>query len=403
MIRLFYPQLRLKGEVRLPLSKSECNRLQILQWLSRGRIHAGILSESRDSLILKQALESSSELINIGDAGTAMRFLTAAFCLSSRDLTLTGSERMQQRPIGPLVEALRQLGFRIEYSRRSGFPPLHLLPSVQTQKRCWLETGLSSQFTSALLLSGAFMPLGLEIVTHGHEASSSYTHLTLSLLNDCGIRAYSTEYGYRVEPLDPEVKNVSMQAGADWSSAAYWYALAAMSKETDLLLCGLSPDTAQADRRIMEWFSDWGIESKSVSGGILLSKNPKPLPAEWEADLSENPDQAQTLIPLAAALGIRIRLCGLETLRHKETDRISAMQEVLRRAGCDLEEWKPGCWQLSGKLQIPGDFTLPDYGDHRMLLGFACWAALASIQIENPEVAGKSYPAFWQQLQQLAG
>ncbi|WP_295667858.1 3-phosphoshikimate 1-carboxyvinyltransferase [uncultured Mucilaginibacter sp.] len=406
-----------KGTVHLTGSKSECNRALIIEALSSGKVKVENISDAADTATLLQVLshkpkvESQQQndsgletqdlrLVNIGPAGTAMRFLTAYFTLQAEEVILTGSARMKQRPIGILVDALRELGAEIDYVENEGFPPIKLKGSlVQLSNKVSIKGNISSQYITALLLIAARLPFGLELHIEGELTSRPYVEMTLAMLQSAGIQHTWTDSVISIP--NQEFAETSLHVEPDWSAASYWYAIAALADEAELFLPGLTRYSLQGDSVITEIMANFGITSQFKDGGVYLTKEAKPL-ARKIFDLKSCPDLAQTIIVVCAALGHEATFTGLETLKIKETDRIKALQNELAKIGVKLVEkgevYKLDC---SEKL-IPERIFVDTYEDHRMAMAFAPLALLIpEVEIEDADVVEKSYPAFWKDLEKV--
>ncbi|MGZ3874033.1 MAG: 3-phosphoshikimate 1-carboxyvinyltransferase [Mucilaginibacter sp.] len=404
----------IKGTIQLTGSKSECNRALIIEALSNGRVKVENISDAADTRTLSEVLSLKSEalsqqggssspgtqdlrLVNIGPAGTAMRFLTAYFTLQEEEVILTGSERMKQRPIGVLVDALRQLGAHIEYVENEGFPPIKLKGSLeQLSNKVSIKGNISSQYITALLLIAARLPFGLELHIEGELTSRPYVEMTLAMLQTAGIK--HTWQGNVIAIRNQEFVATSLHVEPDWSAASYWYAIAALADEAELFLPGLTPYSLQGDSVITELMANFGITSQFKDGGVLLQKEPKAL-SRKVFDLKECPDLAQTIIVVCAALGHDATFTGLETLKIKETDRIKALQNELAKIGVKLVE-KGQVYKLDcSEKRLPERIFVNTYDDHRMAMAFAPLALLIpEVEIEDADVVEKSYPAFWKDL-----
>ncbi|MFN8276132.1 MAG: hypothetical protein U0T84_01490 [Chitinophagales bacterium] len=389
------------GWVQLPLSKSESNRWLILQALAGNQIQMPHISDARDTRLLQQALKQTTFVTDVADAGTAMRFLCAYYCASGQHRMLKGTLRMHQRPIGELVKALMQLGFRIDYLGTPGFPPLECIP-VNQQKigsEVRISGSISSQYISALLLIGAFLPHGISIQLTDALVSAPYVELTLACLQQCGIAITATEQGWQVAPQ--QVQPITARIGADWSAASYFYALAALSPQAQVSFPGLDGQSAQGDKVISEWLRRLAIETSFLADGTTIKKtNGKVEDENWLIDFTRHPDVAMTMMVIAAARGLKWRFTGLDSLRIKETDRLAAMQHELSKTGVTLQE-EAGVFSITGAFKLQPGTRFATYGDHRMAMAFAPLGVLAPVDIEAPEVVEKSFPLFWQQLQQL--
>jgi 3-phosphoshikimate 1-carboxyvinyltransferase len=406
-----------KGTVHLTGSKSECNRALIIEALSNGKVKVENISDAADAVTLSEVLSNKSEvlsqkerdfglqtqdlrLVDIGPAGTAMRFLTAYFTLQDEEVILTGSERMQQRPIGILVDALRQLGAEIDYTGNNGFPPINIKGNLkQTTNIITVKGNISSQYITALLLIGARLPLGLELYIEGELTSRPYVEMTLAMLETAGIK--HSWNGNSISIASQEFTSTSLHIEPDWSAASYWYAIAALADEAELFLPGLTQYSLQGDSVITEIMANFGITSQFKDGGVYLQKEAKPIGRKI-FDLKECPDLAQTIVVVCAALGHDASFTGLETLKIKETDRIKALQNELAKIGVKLIEkglvYKLDC---SEKF-IPERIFINTYDDHRMAMAFAPLALIIpEVEIEDAKVVEKSYPAFWKDLEKV--
>src|SRR6185437_16663975 len=406
-----------KGTIHLTGSKSECNRALIIEALSHGKVKVENISDAADTATLLQVLSPKSKvesqkkgdsgletqdlrLVNIGPAGTAMRFLTAYFTLQDEEVILTGSERMKQRPIGILVDALRELGAHIEYVENEGFPPIKLKGSlVQLSNKVSIKGNISSQYITALLLIAARLPFGLELHITSELTSRPYVEMTLAMLQAAGIQ-HSWE-GDVITIPNQEFANTSIHVEPDWSAASYWYAIAALADEAELFLPGLTQYSLQGDSTITEIMANFGITSQFKNGGVYLQKEVKPLMRKI-FDMKECPDLAQTVIVVCAALGHEATFTGLETLKIKETDRIKALQNELAKIGVKLIE-KGQVYKLDcSEKFIPENIFINTYDDHRMAMAFAPLAlVIPQLEIEDADVVEKSYPAFWKDLEKV--
>jgi len=403
------------GTIHLTGSKSECNRALIIEALSKGKVKVENISDAADTVTLLEVLSHKSEaesqnsglgtqdlrLVNIGPAGTAMRFLTAYFSFSDEEVILTGSERMKQRPIGILVNALRGLGAHIEYVENEGFPPLKINGSFgqQQKDKISIKGDISSQYITALLLIAPTLPKGLIVHIEGELTSRPYVEMTLAMLRQAGIQHQWV--GNNIHIPHQDFKETSLPVEPDWSAASYWYSIAALADEAELFLPGLTAYSLQGDSVITEIMANFGITSQFKDGGVYLKKEQKPLSRKI-FDLKSCPDLAQTIIVVCAALGHDATFTGLETLKIKETDRVLALQTELAKIGVKLIEkgqvYKLDC---SGKF-IPEKIFIHTYDDHRMAMALAPLALLIpEIEVEDYMVVEKSYPAFWEDLKKV--
>jgi 3-phosphoshikimate 1-carboxyvinyltransferase len=404
------------GEVRLTGSKSECNRALVIEALSHDKVRVENISDAADAVTLSKVLgltlqtvgyeaspithQLEHKIVNIGPAGTAMRFLTAYYTLQDEEVVLTGSERMKQRPIGILVDALRKLGAEISYEENEGFPPIRIKGNIQQQTNVISIKGdISSQYITALLLIAPKLPQGLELHIEGDLTSRPYVEMTLAMLQQAGIQHQWN--GNVISIANQEFKETVLPVEPDWSAASYWYAIAALADTADLFLHGLTQYSLQGDSVITEIMANFGITSQFRDGGVHLVKEAKPISRKI-FDLKECPDLAQTIIVVCAALNHEATFTGLETLKIKETDRIAALQNELGKMGVKLIEkgqtYKLDC---SGKF-IPERMFINTYDDHRMAMAFAPLAlVIPELEVEDSLVVEKSYPAFWTDLEKV--
>ena len=394
----------LKGEVNLPSSKSISNRVLIINSLSYSPHSIDNLSDSDDTRVLGEVLNGNTSQFDIGHAGTAMRFLTAFLSKIAGEWTLTGSERMQQRPIGILVDALRKLGASIEYTGKEGFPPLRILGSALTGTVIELDGSISSQYISALLMIAPTIRGGMTLKLLNQVTSRPYIELTLQLMKQFGVSHIWIGNEIRID--EQRYEPVLFSVEADWSGASYWYAMAALSDECDLLLKGLRLESLQGDSTQSQWFETcFGVYSVQQGNDVRLSKINIPEPKTIEINFIENPDIAQTFAVLAVCKKIPFHFTGLQTLKIKETDRILALQNEISKFGASLYEPSDGelAWDgtFNQELAQNGPF-IKTYHDHRMALSFAVAAIVyPQIIIDDPLVITKSYPGYWNDLKEL--
>ncbi|MFD2516462.1 3-phosphoshikimate 1-carboxyvinyltransferase [Salinimicrobium flavum] len=388
-----------KGHLKITGSKSESNRLLILQALfSEIKIHN--LSNSDDTQVLQKALASSDEVIDIHHAGTAMRFLTAYFAIrEGREVVLTGSERMKERPISILVDALRQLGAEIDYVNQKGFPPLRIKGKKLTHNEVMVDSNVSSQYISALMLIGSSLPGGLQIHLHGKITSTPYIEMTLKIMKECGITGTFEGDRIMIEPAK-KVKPVTVEVESDWSSASYFYSMVALSKEAKISLSSYRKESYQGDKAVAGIYKPLGVQTTYEDGKITLSKTNFKKPRLLELDLCGSPDLAQTIAVTCFGLGINCELTGLRTLRIKETDRLQALQNEIEKLGGRVEITIDSL-RLSPVSNPYHGIKIDTYNDHRMALAFAPLALKFPLEIADAEVVSKSFPGFWNSLRDL--
>jgi len=398
------PDSSLVGELVLPASKSISNRVLILNALSYSSFPVKNLSDCDDSIVMNQVLESNSNHFDIGHAGTAMRFLTAYLSKIVGEWHLTGSERMQQRPISILVDALRKMGAQIEYLGKEGFPPLKITGTALKGGILELDGSISSQYISALLMIAPTVQAGLTLRLLDRITSRSYIEMTLELMKKFGIRSHWSGNEIRIEAQN--YKPIPYCVEADWSGASYWYAMAALSEKCDLHLKGLYLKSLQGDAIQAEWFEKYfGIKSRQEGDSVRLTQNRYVPTKKLILNLIENPDIAQTLVVLAIGKKLPFHFSGLKTLKIKETDRIAALKNECAKLGATLTEPAGGELSWDGNIDetiIQTSPLISTYDDHRMAMAFAVAAMFGdSVGIEDAMVVTKSYPFFYEDLRKV--
>lgn len=390
----------LYATVQLPASKSISNRALILHALSGGSTRPENLSDCDDTQVMIRALDHMPDVIDIHAAGTAMRFLTAYLCVTPGTHVITGTERMQQRPIRILVDALRTLGARIDYAGNEGFPPLCINGTQLTGSEIELAGNVSSQYISALLMIGAVLPVGLKLRLTGDIISRPYINLTLQLMHDFGAQAgWTSENSISVAPGG--YRDTPFRVESDWSAASYWYqmtVLSAGSPEVELL--GLFANSAQGDSRGAELFARLGVQTEYTPQGVKLRKQGHPV-VRLDEDLVDIPDLAQTFVVTCCLLDVPFRFTGLQSLKIKETDRICALITELRKLGYVVHAEQDSILWWDGE-RCPADEQpgIDTYEDHRMAMAFApACLVRPDIRINEPQVVSKSYPRYWDDLQ----
>lgn len=398
-MKIIAPDSFLNVEVAVPTSKSISNRLLIIKALSGNE---GILDVSiaQDTQTLNSLLSNMDSLMDVGHAGTAFRFLTAYLAIQKGDFILTGSERMCQRPIKPLVNALLELGADIQYLKQDGFPPLKIQGRKLMGGTVAINAGISSQFITALMLIGPYLKSGLTIKLTGNKVSFPYLKMTASLMALSGI---SVEWKNN-EIVIPEVNysKSSITVEKDWSSIAFWYELVAIGKLPYLLVKDVPQESIQGDAKVSELFLRIGVESQFDEKGLHLRFLESLIPTtKLEFDLTDTPDLSQPLIVAMAALGVEAKICGLSTLKNKETNRGEALRTELAKFGL-LITLTDDIIELPGTEMKISKEAIETYQDHRMAMAFASLAVkFGQIEIENPSVVEKSYPDYWLQFQHM--
>lgn len=402
-IKLSHSTKKIGGTVQLTGSKSESNRALIIQALSKGNVTIENISEADDTILLTRALQDATathegpKAIDIGPAGTAMRFMTSYLNLIPGEFILTGTARMKQRPIGILVDALRTIGADINYIDKAGYPPLHIKGGLsQTQERVSIKGDVSSQYISSLLLVAAHLEKGLTIEIEGELTSRPYVTMTLNMLAEAGIN-HNWE-GNNIQILPQKAKQSTIYVEPDWSAASYWYAMVALAEEAEIRLPGLKKSSLQGDIAIASIMEHFGVKTTFEEKGILLEKT-SALSDKTFFDFKECPDLAQTVVVVAAALKRNVYFTGLETLKIKETDRIAALQQEIGKFGATLTEDSEVYHLNTDNVKEPEAITIATYEDHRMAMAFAPLALVfEQVDIEEPHVVEKSYPMYWEHL-----
>ena len=389
-----------KTEISLPSSKSESNRALIIQALAGGRGTLQNISAARDTQTMQRLLQSEEQELDVLDAGTTMRFLTAYCAVQGFDKIMKGSKRMHERPIKLLVDALRELGAKIDYLQNEGYPPLHIQGfEGQKTNRIQIRGDVSSQYISALLMIAPKLPDGLFLELTGHIGSRPYIEMTLSLMEHFGVKAHWEHNVIHVPHQNYKIQPYTIES--DWSGASYWFSLVALAEKASIKLKGLRKDSLQGDIKIVEIMQGLGVKAEFVIDGVVLTKTEKA--KEISVDFAHCPDLAQTVAVACAVTGTIATMTGLESLRIKETDRIFALQQELTKIGARLVEDPTGVWKLSPAAmdELTNEpVRFATYEDHRMAMALAPLATKMEIIIEDPEVVNKSYPSFWKDLKQ---
>ena len=406
-ITLHHPSKVIKGTVQLTGSKSESNRALIIQALSQGVVDVENLSAAADTVIMNQALkladgaaqDTDDTRIDIGPAGTAMRFLTSYLNLVNGTFILTGTERMQQRPIGILVDALRTLGADISYTHQDGFPPLRIQGSMTQQaKKVRIKGDVSSQYLSSLLLVAASLPEGLILEIEGELTSRPYVTMTLNMLQEAGISYTWTDN--TIEIKAQAFKPATIYVEPDWSAASYWYAIVALSEEGEIVLPGLKPHSLQGDMVIADMMTHFGVATSFQENGLHITKVNQGTD-QVLFDFHTCPDLAQTIVVLAAAIKRDISITGVETLKIKETDRLAALKNEIEKFGATIIPDGDTYHIRTQDVHSPESLVFDTYEDHRMAMALAPLALVFDqIKINDPIVVEKSYPDFWHHLEQ---
>ena len=388
------------GKVYLPLSKSISNRLLIIKALMEEVCPIEQLSNSDDTCIMFQALSAQKKQIDVGHAGTAMRFLTAYLAQKEGDWVIIGSERMQQRPIGGLVDALRCLGAEIEYMGKKGFPPLRIKGKSLLGGEIEISASVSSQYVSALMLIAPYLKKGLVIHLQGKVVSDAYINMTLLMMQIFGVEV--VRHGNRIHIAPQPYQSVTFQVEADWSAASYFYELLAVVRNGELHLMGLKSDSLQGDKKQLELWNKLGVASQFTEEGLLLISKPIEI-TSLEYDFVEMPDMIPSFVVACCLLNIPFKFRGIETLRIKESDRVAAMKDELSKIGYFLQADNNDCLSWTGEKGMPEmNPRLQTYQDHRLAMAFAvAMLKFPDLQVENREVVSKSFPKFWEEWERV--
>ncbi|MGC9150233.1 MAG: 3-phosphoshikimate 1-carboxyvinyltransferase [Microbacter sp.] len=388
----------IKGTIDLPASKSISNRALLLSVLAAGKTDVTHVAHCDDTMVMEYALQKRDPVIDIGAAGTAMRFLTAYFATQEGKRILTGSERMKQRPVKILVEALNALGASIHYLEQEGFPPLEINGTALKGGELHLQGNVSSQYISALLMIAPTLKQGLSLTLEGEIVSRPYIHMTLEMMRLFGIESQWTDHRIVVRPQP--YRFYPFEVESDWSAASYWYGMAALAPKTLLQLKGLKKDSLQGDAQCASIFESLGVHTSYHPDGITIESTERPVPF-FSYHFIDQPDLAQTVIVTCCLLGIPFHCEGLQSLKIKETDRMAALINELAKLGYSLKQHDHGTLSWDGSMKSAvSPAVIETYNDHRMAMSFALTSFRHPVLIADPEVVSKSYPAFWDDLKQ---
>ena len=388
------------SELKITGSKSESNRVLLLQALFEG-LEIKNVSNSDDSQLMQKALKSNSSVVDIHHAGTAMRFLTAYYATRlGKTTTLTGSSRMQERPIKILVDALNTLGASISYTKNDGYPPLLIEGKTLTKSKVQMKANVSSQYISALLLIAPTLENGLTLHLEGEITSTPYIKMTLSLLNELGVQTSFETNTITVFPFR-QLTSKTFVVESDWSSASYFYSIVALSPVgTQIAISEYKSTSLQGDAILQKIYKDLGVESTFNGTTLILKKIETSSPNCLSIDLSNAPDIAQTIAVTCLGLKIDCDLTGLHTLKIKETDRLVALQNEIQKLGTTINITNNSL-QLKSPLDLNPGVVISTYNDHRMAMAFAPLALKTQLFVDDAEVVSKSYPDFWNDLKTI--
>ena len=391
---------QITATIQLPSSKSISNRALIINALGNGTYKPENLSDCDDTMVMIRALDENQphDTIDIMAAGTAMRFLTAYLSVTPGSRIITGTQRMQQRPIQLLVDALRELGADIEYVNNEGFPPLRIHGRELIKDHICLPGNVSSQYISALLMIGPSLKNGLKVTLTGDIISKPYINLTIQLMSDFGAQvSWINDHELQVTPQP--YRSIPYYIESDWSAASYWYQMAALSQKATVTLPGLFKNSYQGDSKVADIFRNLGIETIFGNKAVTLKKTGTCV-KRLDYDFINQPDLAQTFVVTCALMNIPFRFSGLQSLKIKETDRMAALICEMKKLGYVLQECDGSVLSWEGERCERSNEAIDTYEDHRMAMAFAPAAlVLPNLCINNPQVVSKSYPHYWEDLQ----
>ncbi len=387
----------INGEVNLTASKSESNRVLIIRALCEEFFPIHNLAAAKDTETMITLLADEGSVKDVGPAGTTMRFLTAYYANTPGTWTLTGSERMKNRPIAILVDALKQLGAKIEYLEKDGCPPMKIEGGNLKGGKISIDGSVSSQYLSALIMIAPTLPGGLAMELTGKIASIPYLKMTLALIAEFGAK-YTFE-GNTIKIEEGKYQGKEFTVEADWSAASYWYQIAALADEAEITLKGLKEVSLQGDSAIVDMYTKFGVESTFNGNQVTLKKSQNLNPDSFDYDFSDCPDVAQTLAATLVGLNIKGHFKGLESLRIKETDRIAAIKQELEKFGSSIDILPDDEIQINNSPIKDFEGSIETYDDHRVAMSIApLCLKVNQVEIEEPNVVAKSYPDFWKDL-----
>lgn len=399
-LTLFESHINQSDVIRISGSKSESNRLLLLKALYPN-LQIDNLSNADDTVVMEKALQGESEVVDVHHAGTAMRFLTAFFAIQPNSVvTLTGSHRMLERPIGILVDALNKLGADITYLGKNGFPPIRVNGHKLSKKEIKIQADISSQYISALMLIAPKLPNGLNITLDGIISSRPYIEMTLSLLNKIGVKTTFNQNVIQIESLET-ISTALITVESDWSSASYYYSLVALSDiGTKIIMSSFRENSIQGDAELKDIYKGFGVRTLFYKDNLVLEKIQNVSKSHFEFDLVKTPDIAQTIAVTCFGLGVSCLLNGLHTLKIKETDRLLALQTELVKFGAKVQIDENSLY-LNESKTIKKNVEVSTYNDHRMAMAFAPLCLKTELIIQDANVVSKSYPNFWNDLKRL--
>ena len=388
----------INADLILPPSKSISNRALIIQALCQSKPKLLNLSKSSDTQSLVQALQPTSKTIDIGDAGTSMRFITAYLSQHEGSYILTGSDRMKERPIGHLVEALNSIGAEINYLEKDGFPPLAIYGKALEGGKVDIFTSVSSQFVSALLLIAPTLKKGLSLSLKGEVLSKPYIKMTLDIMRYFGIQSSWTNNTIEVEPQNYVSKDLKVES--DWSALAFILQAMSIAKSAQVSISGLSKDSWQGDSYVLNLFEKFGLQYEFKDEKLYLKKLNKGLNGDYNVNLIDTSDLAQAYCCTLSALSKSAKIKGLNNLKLKESHRLKALHMELNKIGQN-NRYSKGTIQLESSVLHTPTESFDSHNDHRMAMCLAPFALLFDIKIKNVEVVNKSYPSYWEDLKKM--
>ena len=399
-LEIFHPSKVCNGVINIKGSKSISNRLLFLKSLYPS-IKIINESNSEDTNVMKKALKSKHNIIDIGHAGTAMRFLTSYFSiLKDREIILTGSKRMQERPIKILVDVLKKIGAKISYTKKEGYPPLKIIGSNLKANNVFLPANVSSQYISSLILLAPILDKGLRIELIGEISSAPYINMTLDILKELGINSFFEKNIIKITPKK-EIKNILYKVESDWSSASYFYSIIALCEDGEIVLNNFNKKSLQGDSCLVKIYDSLGVLSRFDNGRLILSKKKIEVKNELNINLIDSPDIAQTIAVTCLGLGLNCNLKGLHTLKIKETDRLVSLKNEITKLGSEVIITENSFHLNKTNNNIKKSCLIKTYNDHRMAMAFAPLSVNCPIQIEDFDVVKKSYPNFWSDLENI--
>ena len=400
MFKISKKSRSIEGVLNISGSKSESNRLLILRAFT-SYFDIKNISDSDDTNVMISAINSNQEEIDIGHAGTAMRFLTSYFSsINNSSVILTGSKRMKERPISILVDALRELEVEISYIENEGYPPIKIKGKEINKKQVKLPANVSSQYITSLMMLGVSLQNGLVINLSTEITSLPYIEMTKKIIERIGGNVKLKSNQILIDSLSNK-KIPNQLVESDWSSASYFYSMVALSDLSDLSLNTYHKDSIQGDSHLAEIYKNFGVKTTYINNGIHLSKSDDKIEKKISLDLSNNPDLAQTIVVTCLGLQIDCDLYGLQTLKIKETDRLKALKSEIEKFGVDKIEITESSLHLENKSQLKSNISIDTYDDHRMAMSFVPLSLLDPIKINDPLVVTKSYVSFWDHLEKL--